>query len=153
VPLPRNNLYILVRPETEMKEDADKTNIFKISEYFIKVKYNLHHQMRNVNYHFQGNNKLNYQDYSQWFNTANVTWSKIMWYDSMGGVRFADANYKLLVTKSSKVRLDSMCALRQNITSRIHIKQYETNLTNAIVKEIVPGTRYYMNVFAEFRTS
>jgi hypothetical protein len=50
--LPRNNLYILVRPESEMKEDADKTNIFKLSEYFIKVKYNLHHQMKNVNYHF-----------------------------------------------------------------------------------------------------
>jgi LPXTG-motif cell wall-anchored protein len=33
------------------------------------------------------------------------------------------------------------------------MKQYETNLTNAIVQDIEPGNRYYVNVFAVFKTS
>ncbi len=69
---------------------------------------------KNVNYQFQSGKELSYSDYSLWGNTLNLTWGKVLWSDVMGGVRSPDITYTVIVAKSKRFRLDSMCALRQN---------------------------------------
>ena len=48
IPLPRQNLFLMIRPNSEV----DGNGAQSISEYFIKIRYNLHPTVKNVNYHF-----------------------------------------------------------------------------------------------------
>lgn len=71
IPLPRENLFLMIRPDPNLNENG----VHSISEYFIKTRYGMHPTIKNVNYYFQGTNKLDFSDYSERTKTLNVSWN------------------------------------------------------------------------------
>ncbi len=68
----------------------------------------------------------------------------------MGGIRDPRSTYKILMSKKDRIRLDSVCALRQNISNEMNYQQFESDSTSYILKNIEVGVKYYINVFGTF---
>lgn len=139
----------MVKPEASLNQnEGQNTNV---TDFLIKVRYNTVKNLKNINYHYQSGKQLSWEPYSLWGNSVNLTWSKLQWSDASGAVRSDKTQYNVLVTKNERARLDSMCSLREDISSQFVSKRLKTNETSIILENMMPDTKYYINVFGKFK--
>ena len=66
IPLPRDNLYIMVKPLYANTWESNSQN-FEKSEYLLKIRYTPRKDSRTSDFHFQQNNRLSLDSYSTIF--------------------------------------------------------------------------------------
>jgi hypothetical protein len=120
------------------------------TDFILKVKHNLETSKKNTEFHPMDDGKLFYEIAEVDGKTKlKISWGELYYTDSKNQIQKADAEYHVIVTKDERARLDSICALRKDVSKQYVSGVFTTNDTEYLFASPLPGEKYYINVLAK----